>query len=85
MAAEVWKHRVSDLKFSELGWVSRGAETQSTISRLASHLAMQLHCSKSKAITSVYQCLNITLIRAHPRALLSSSGFLSQSQSQGGL
>ena len=85
MVAEVRKHEVNDLKCSELGWVSIllavetygwwGAEAQSTISRLASHLAIQLQCSKSKAITTIYQCLNITLIRANTRALLSHSGF----------
>ena len=57
MAAEVRKHGVNDLKCSELGWVSIplavetyrcwGAEAQSTISYLASRLAIQLQCSKS--------------------------------------
>ena len=85
MAAEVRKHGVNDCKCSELGWVSIplavetygcwGAEAQSTISRLASHLAIQLQCSISKAITTIYQRLNITLIRANTRALLSRSGF----------
>ena len=69
---------------SVLGWISIplavetygcwGAEAQSTISRLASRLAIQLQCSKSKAITTIYQRLNITLIRANTRALLSRSG-----------
>ena len=72
MAAEVRKHGVNDLKCLELGWVSIplavetyccwGADAQSTISRLASHLAIQLQCSKSKAITTIYQRLNITLV-----------------------
>ena len=84
MAAEVRKHEVNDLKCSELGWVSIslavetygwwGAEAQSTISRLASRLAIQLQCSKSMQ-GHLYQCLNITLIRANTRALLSRSGF----------
>ena len=70
MAAEVWKHDVNDCKCAEHGWVSIplaletygcwGAEAQSTISRLASRLAIQLQCSKSKAITTIYQCLNLT-------------------------
>eukprot|EP00731_Ephydatia_muelleri_P021595 Em0014g186a len=92
MAAEVRKHGANDLKCSELGWISIplavetygcwGAEAQSTISRLASRLAIQLQCSKSKAITTIYQRLNITLIRANARALLSRSGFF---RSEGGL
>ena len=68
MAAEVQKHGVNNLKCSELGWVSIplavetyscwGAEAQFTISCLASRLAIQLQCSKSKAITTIYQRLN---------------------------
>ena len=85
MAAEVRKHGVNDGKCAELGWVSIplavetygcwGAEVQSTISRLASRLAIQLQCSKPKAITSIYQRLNLTLVRANARALLSRSDF----------
>ena len=92
MAAEVRKYGVNDLKCAKLGWVSIllavetygcwGAEAQSTISRLASHLAIQLQCSKSKAITTIYQCLNLTLVRANAQALLSRSGF---SRSEGGV
>ena len=92
MAAEVRRHGVNDRKCSELGWVSIplavetygcwGAEAQSTISRLASRLAIQLQCSKSKAITTIDQRLNITLIRANTRALLSRSGFF---RSEGGV
>ena len=85
MAAEVRKHGNNDRKCAELGWVSIplavetygcwGAEAQSTISRPASHLAIQLQCRKSKAITIIYQRLNLTLVRANARALLSRSGF----------
>ena len=92
MAADIQKHGVNDLKCSELGWISIplavetygcwGAEVQSTISRLASRLAIQLQCSKSKAITTIYQRLNITLIRANTRVLLSRSGFF---RSEGGV
>ena len=87
MAAEVRMHGVNDLKCSELGWISIplavetygcwGTEAQSTISCLASHLAIQVQCCKSKAITTIYKRLNITLIRANTRALLSRSGFFS--------
>eukprot|EP00731_Ephydatia_muelleri_P014088 Em0007g1398a len=81
MAAEVQKHGFNDCKCSELGWVSIPL-AQSTISRLESRLAIQLQCSKSKAITTIYQRLNITLIRANTRALLSHSGFF---RSEGGV
>ena len=73
MAAEVQKHG-NDCKCAELGWVSIplavetygcwGAEAQSTISRLASRLAIQLQCSKSKAITTIYQRLNLFHVQA---------------------
>ena len=78
MAAGVRKHLVNDPKCSELGWVSIplavetygcwGAEAQCTISRLASRLAIQMQCSKSKAITTIYQRFSLTLIRANARA-----------------
>ena len=85
MAADVRKHDDNDRKCAELGWVSIPlavetygyweAEAQSTISRLASRLVIQLQCSKSKAITTIYQHLKLTLVRANARALLSRSGF----------
>ena len=84
MAAEIRKHGANDSKCSELGWISIplavetygcwGAEAQCTISRLASRLTIQLQCSKSKAIPTIYQRLNLTLMRANARALLSRSG-----------
>ena len=74
MAAGVRKHGVYDRKYAELGWVCIplavetygcwGADAQSTISRLASRLAIQLQCSKPKAITTIYHHLNLTLVRA---------------------
>ena len=89
MAAEVQKHGVN---CAELGWVSIplavetygcwGVEAQSTISRQASSLAIQLQYSKSKAITTIYQRLNLTLVRANAQALLSRSGFF---RSEGGV
>ena len=45
------------------------------ISRLAARLALQLQCSKSKAITNIYQRLNLTLVRCNARALLSHARF----------
>ena len=92
MVAEVRKHGVNDRKCAQLGWVAItlavetygcwGTEAQSTISQLASRPAIQLQCSKSKAITSIYQRLNLTLVRANARALLSRSGFF---RSEGGV
>ena len=85
MEAEVRKHCANVLKCSELlldlytlvvetysCWV---AEAQCTSSRLASRLAIQLQCSKYKAISTIcmYQCLNLILIRTNARALLSRS------------
>ena len=92
MVAEVRKHGVNDHKCAELGWVAIplavetygcwGTEAQSTISRLASRLAIQLQCSKSKAITTIYQRFNLSLVRANARAILSRSGFF---RSEGGV
>eukprot|EP00731_Ephydatia_muelleri_P002406 Em0001g2406a len=83
--AEVCKHNANDAKCTELGWVCIslavetygcwGVEVQGSISRLAAHLALQLQCSKSKAITSIYQRLNLTLVHCNARALLSRARF----------
>ena len=86
--AEVCKHtyNANDAKCTELGWVCIplavetygcwGAEAQGSISRLAARLALQLQCSKSKAISSLYLRLNLTLLRCNDRALLSRVRFL---------
>ena len=83
--AEVRKHNANDPKCTELGWVCIplavesygcwGVEAQGSISRLAARLALQLQCSKSKAITNIYQRLNLTLVRCNARALLSRARF----------
>ena len=83
--AEARKHNANDHKCRELGWVCIplavetygcwGEEAQSSVSHLAARLALQLQCSKSKAITSIYQRLNLTLVRGNARALLSRSRF----------
>ena len=80
---EARKHMANDLKCRELGWVCVplavetygcwGEEAQCSVSRLAARLALQLQCSKSKAITNIYQRLNLTLVRCNARALLSLS------------
>eukprot|EP00731_Ephydatia_muelleri_P009811 Em0005g397a len=83
--AEACKHNANDRKNRELGWVCIplavetygcwGEEAQSSVSHLAARLALQLQCSKSKAITRIYQRLNLTLVRCNARALLSRSRF----------
>ena len=83
--AEVRKHNANDPKCTELGWVCIplavesygcwGVEAQGSIPRLAARLALQLQCSKSKAITNIYQRLNLTLVRCNARALLSRARF----------
>ena len=52
-----------------------GVEAQGSIFRLAARLALQLQCSKSKAISNIYQRLNLTLVRCNARALLSRARF----------
>ena len=66
-AAEQRKHIANDPKCNELGWVCiplavehygcRGSEAKQTLSRLESHLASPLWCSKSR----LYRKLSITL------------------------
>ena len=81
--AEARKHTANDQKCRELGWVCvllagetygcLGEEAQCSVSPLAAGLALQLQCSKSKAITNIYQRLNLTLVRCNARALLARS------------
>ena len=84
--AEVRKHNANDPKCRELGWVCIplavesygcwGEEAHSSFSRLAARLALQLQCSKSKATTTIYQRLNLTLVRCNARAMLSRARLL---------
>ena len=79
--AEMRKHTSNDPKCRALGWVCIplavetyrcwGTEARDSFSRLAAQLALQLHCNKSKALVSIYQRLNLTLVRCAARALLS--------------
>ena len=81
--AEMRKHITNDPKCRALGWVCIplavetygcwGTEARDS-SCLAARLALQLHCSKSKALVSIYQRLNLTLVRCTARALLSRVG-----------
>ena len=84
--AEVRKHNANDPKCRELGWVCIplavesygcwGEEAHSSFSRLAARLALQLQCSKSKATMTIYQRLNLTLVRCNARAMLSRARLL---------
>ena len=85
IAAKAGKHNANDQKCRELGWVCVplavetygcwGEEAQCSVSHLAACLALQLQCSKSEAITNIYQRLNLTLVHCNARALLSRSRF----------
>ena len=82
--AEMRKHISYDPKCRALGWVCIplavetygcwGTEARDSFSRVAARQALQLHCSKSKAVVSIYQRLNLTLVRCVARALLSRVG-----------
>ena len=75
------KHASNDVKCSELGWSCIllavetygcwGAEARLHFSRFASRLAARLNCSKSHATSTLYGRLNLVLVRANARALLS--------------
>ena len=79
--SEQRKHASNDVKCSELGWSCIpfavetygcwGAEARLHLSRPASRLAARLNCSKSHATSTLYGRLNLVLVRANARALLS--------------
>ena len=79
--SEQRKHASNDVKCSELGWSCIplavetfgcwGAEARLHLSRLASRLAARLNCSKSHDTSTLYGRLNLVLVRANARALLS--------------
>ena len=82
MQAEQRKHHSNDAKCGELGWVciplvvesygSWGPEAQHSLSRLAAgRLATRLRQPKSFTTNLIYGRLNLTLIRANSRAILS--------------
>ena len=81
--AENRKHASNDTKCSELGWVCVplavevygcwGPEAQTNLSRLPARLAIRLNCCKSQATSALYGRLNLVLVRANARALLSRS------------
>ena len=81
--SEQRKHAVYDAKCSELGrsciplavetYGCWGAEARLHLSRFASRLVARLNCSKSHATSTLYGRLNLVLVRANARALLSSA------------
>eukprot|EP00731_Ephydatia_muelleri_P002828 Em0001g2828a len=80
--AESRKHASNDAKCSELGCVcvplaveAYGCwpEAQTNLSRLAARLAIRSNCCKSQATLALYGRLNLVLVRANARALLSRS------------
>ena len=53
-----------------------GAEAQLHLSRLASHLAARPNCTKSQATLMLHIIsLNLVLVRANAKVLLSQAGF----------
>ena len=81
LAAEQRKHNANDVKCSQLGWKCVplavesygcwGTEARQHLARLASRLANRYNILKSQATFSLYGRLNLTLVRANVRALLS--------------
>ena len=81
--AENRKHASNDAKCPELGCVCVplavevydcwGPEAQTNLSRLAARLAIRSNCCKSQATFALYGRLNLVLVRANARALLSHS------------
>ena len=82
-SAEVRKHIENDPKCDELGWIcvplaveaygAWGIEAQRTISRLARRLCIKTNQTMSRVISNLYGRLNMSLIRANSRAMLSRS------------
>ena len=82
-SAEVQKHIENDPKCEEFGWIcvplaveaygAWGIEAQHTISRLASRLCIKTNQAMSRVISNLYGYLNMSLIKANSRAMLSRS------------
>ena len=78
LVAECRKHDSNGPKCSELGWKCTplavetygcwAAEARETLSRLPTHLAISMRCTKSKATASIYGRLSLTLVRSCARA-----------------
>ena len=81
LSAEERKHANNDQKCTELNWVcvpmavevygAWGEEAQRTFSRLATRLSVKSSVPRPEALSSIYVRLNMMLVRANARALLS--------------
>ena len=82
-SAEVRKHIENDPKCEELRWIcvplaveaygAWGIEARRNISRLARRLCIKTNQMMSRVILNLYGRLNMSLIRANSRAMLSRS------------
>ena len=80
-ATELRKHEANDVKCSELGWLciplvvesygAWGKEAMESFSSLASRLAITSSRPKSAVLLELYGRLNLNLVRANMRAIMS--------------
>ena len=80
-ANELRKHEANDVKCSELGWLciplvvesygAWGKEAMESFSSLASRLAITSPRPKSAVLSELYGRLNLNLVRANMRAIMS--------------
>eukprot|EP00731_Ephydatia_muelleri_P032309 Em0023g816a len=80
-ATELRKHEANDVKCSELGWLciplvvesygAWGKEAMESFSSLASRLAITSTRPKSAVLSELYGRLNLNLVRANVRAIMS--------------
>ena len=80
-ATELRKHEANDVKCSELGWLciplvvesygAWGKEAMESFSSLASRLAITSSRPKSAVLSELYGRLNLNLVRANVRAIMS--------------
>ncbi|KAL5509159.1 hypothetical protein EMCRGX_G004469 [Ephydatia muelleri] len=80
-ASELRKHEANDVKCSELGWLciplvvesygAWGKEAMESFSSLASRLAITSSRPKSAVLSELYGRLNLNLVRANVRAIMS--------------
>ena len=90
-ATEEHKHVNNDAKCVELGWRcipmvvesygSWGTEARQALSQLVSLLAVRTNTHKSQMLNSLYDRLNLTLVRCNARAILAGLTLLLMSKS----
>ena len=90
-ATEEHKHVNNDAKCAELGWRcipmvvesygSWGTEARQALSQLVSLLAVRTNTHKSQMLNSLYDRLNLTLVRCNARAILAGLTLLHMSKS----